>query len=150
MTYFKFCTIEHFSVFWFETFFIFPLLLMSKNVFQRHLFSWPGVGIVGNFASTQHPSVPKNFFWPVPGTRRYPKHFSGWYPVQSGTQFLKFPRYPVPSGTDRLKFSRYPIPSGIKFLNFTRYPVPSGTQLLKFPRYPAVPTVWNFLGTQDF
>ena len=53
------------------------------------------VGIVKNLAGTQYPSVPRksflavtrypeNFFWPVPGTQRYPRFLNFWF-VSAGT-----------------------------------------------------------------
>ena len=42
-----------------------------------------GVGISGNFPGTRYPPVPKIFFWPLPGTHRYPKNFADpWFGVK--------------------------------------------------------------------
>ena len=102
----------------------------------------PGVGISENLSANRYPSVPKIFFWPVPGTHRYPKSFFWLVP---GTH-----RYPkkifwlVP-GTHRYpQFFSWPVPGThrnpkIFLWLFARYPVPSGTKIFKISMGTGVP-----------
>ena len=106
------------------------------------LFIIPGVGISEDFPVIRYPSVPEFFF--LAGTHRYPKFFSGRYPVPIGTQNFFSGWYLVPIGTQKFFSGWYPVPIGTHNFSSGWDPVPSGTLFLKFSRYSVLS------GTQIF
>ena len=85
-------------------------------------------------AGTRYSSVPKTFFWLVPGTKRYP--ISKISSVPGTQRYRPLEIFSVPD-TQRYQISElYSLPGTQRYPTSQISSVPSGTDRLKFSRYP--------------